>query len=75
MKKDGRLEPFQKEKIINGCVNSGASREIAEKIANEVESKASDRMPTSQIKEIVLAGLERDVPEAVATFNAYVKPK
>jgi len=38
LKKDGSLEDFDRNKIINGVVKAGASQEEAEKLANEIEA-------------------------------------
>ncbi len=63
IKVDGRQEEFDKEKIVNACIAAGAPREIAEKIANEIEKKVYDGMTTREIRELVLELLEKKNPE------------
>jgi len=78
-KKDGRLEDFDRNKIINGVVKSGATSEQAEEVARQVETW----LPTSAVNGVVrsmairnkvlemLRGLN---PQAAATFETYKKP-
>ncbi len=53
-KRNGRREEFKKEKIIRTCRRAGVSREVAEKIAEEVEKRVYDGIPSSKILEMVL---------------------
>ncbi len=62
-KRDGRLEDFDKNKIIKSCIEAGATEEIARKIANEVETKIYDKIPTSEIRCIILNELGKVNPE------------
>jgi transcriptional repressor NrdR len=70
VKKDGRREHFSREKILNGllraCEKRPVSREILEKLVNEVEravcNRVRDEVPTSEIGNEVmnrLAGIDQ----------------
>jgi len=77
-KKDGQLEPFDRSKIVNGLVKSGASSEEAESIASQIETwaqaaAADGVVDSSDIKAKLLELLETANPEAAASFRAYKK--
>ncbi len=70
VKKDGRREPFSREKILNGllraCEKRPVSREALEALVDDVEqaigSKVRDEIPSSEIGNEVmklLAGLDQ----------------
>ncbi len=75
-KKDGRLEDFDRNKVSNGIVKSGALPAEAESIANQIEtwiqSAAVDGVvKSSAIRTKVLELLRSVNPEAAAAFEAY----
>jgi len=78
-KKDGRLEAFDRSKIINGILKSGAAQEEAENIANQVENWAKSTAVNGVIKTMdigtkVLELLNMIDPAAAAAFQTYKKP-
>jgi len=75
VKRDGRLEDFQSDKIVNGCVRAGAPKETAEKIAGEIQQRAYDRIPTSELGRMVMDKLRAANPAAAKAFEKYVKAK
>ena len=56
-KKDGRIEPFIKEKIVVSAVKSGAHADIARKIAEKIEKKPEENIKTSKIRDYVIEEL------------------
>jgi transcriptional regulator NrdR family protein len=54
IKADGRKQLFDKEKIIQTCLRIGASREIAEHIANKIGAKVYNGMETRKILKMIL---------------------
>jgi len=77
-KKDGSLEDFDRNKIVNGVLNAGGSAEEAEKVASEIEAW----LPAGAVNGVVRSldirtkGLEvfRGLnPTAAATFESYKK--
>ncbi len=73
VKKDGSSETFDKNKIANGCKKSGASDEVAKKVANAVSKKAKDGMSTIEIGEIVIAELHKLDRKAASSFEEYFR--
>ncbi len=77
-KKDGRLEDFDRGKISRGIVAAGASQEIGDTIATEVESW-TDKVATDgvvsgiQIRDKVLELLQVQDPTAATSFEQYQK--
>ena len=53
IKADGRKQLFDKEKIIRTCLRIGASREIAEHIANKIEAKVYNGIETRKILKMI----------------------
>ncbi|MDI6798584.1 MAG: restriction endonuclease [Candidatus Aenigmarchaeota archaeon] len=60
---DGSKQEFQKEKIIRTCLRMHASKEIAEKIADKIESKAYEGIQTKKILQMIFGYLEEYKPE------------
>lgn len=77
-KKDGSVEDFDRNKIVNGVTRAGGTPEDAEKVASEIEAW----LPTAAVEGVVsssdirVKGLEalRSVnPTVAASFEAYKK--
>lgn len=54
IKKDGRIQPFIKEKIVVSAVKTGAPVEVARKIADKIENHPKEEIRTSLIRKQVL---------------------
>jgi len=63
IKKNGKKEPFIKEKIIVSAVKAGASVEIARKIADKIEKHPQESIKTIWVRKKVLDELEYHNPE------------
>jgi transcriptional regulator NrdR family protein len=61
-KKNGSLEDYDPEKIIEACKSAGADEEVAERIAEEV-SKELPKIPSSKIRRLILEKLNSISPE------------
>jgi len=77
-KKDGRMEDFQKAKIITGFIKAGTSPEEAADIASRVETWAHGAAEDGVIKSTALGSrvleLLREVnPTAASNFEGYMK--
>lgn len=77
---DGRKEPFLKEKIIRTCLRIRASYEQAKAVADEIEKKAYDGIPTKKILELIFKYLKNFKPEVKYQIDlreaiALLKPK
>jgi transcriptional regulator NrdR family protein len=72
-KKGGEREPFQPEKIVKSCMNAGASKKLAEKVAEEVSTIAYVEMPTEEIRAAVLELLKRFDPRTAKKYAEFKK--
>ena len=63
IKKDGRKEPFIKEKIIVSVVKAGAPVKIAREIADEIEKHPEESIRTIWVRKQVLDKLKYHSPE------------
>jgi len=72
-KKDGKLEDFNKNKIIKGCKKAGTSTKLANEIATAVRNKIYDGISTSEIRAIVLRELERKDKKSAMEFRSFKK--
>lgn len=73
VKKDGSRQAFDKSKIARGCKKSGASDEVANKVAEAVSKKAKDGMSTQKIGELVIAELKKLDKKVAQDFEDYFK--
>lgn len=79
-KKDGRLEAFDRTKVLSGIVKSGASREEAESIATQIETWAQATAQNGVIGSLEIRGKALEIlqsvnPKAAASFESYQKPQ
>lgn len=78
-KKDGRLEDFDRNKVMNGVVKSGATPEQTEEVVRQVEAwlptaAVNGVVSSMAIRSKVLEVLRGLNPQAAVTFEAYKKP-
>ena len=73
IKKDGRKEPFIKEKIVVSAVKSGAPVKIARDIADKIEQHPKDEVRTRWIRQHVLDALELHNPDLPKRWLNYDK--
>ncbi|MGD0523309.1 MAG: ATP cone domain-containing protein [Candidatus Microgenomates bacterium] len=77
-KNDGVEEDFDKNKILSGCMKSGASIDEAEKVATGVETwlpqvATNGVVASTDIKIKVIELLRGANPNAAASFEGYKK--
>lgn len=75
VKKDGKTEPFQRQKIVNSCTSVGAPADVAAGIADEIEKVVRDQMPTSEIRAMVLGRLKKIRQDWAKAWEEYEKTK
>jgi transcriptional repressor NrdR len=63
VKRDGRREEFIKEKIVTSAVKTGASVDLARKVADKIEKQPKDEIRTSEIRKSVLDELKLHNPD------------
>ena len=78
LKRDGSIQDFDRYKIINGVMKSGATQEVADAVALDVEAAFADKTDTDQVSYVdirtkVLESLEQRDPTSGQTFAAYHK--
>jgi transcriptional regulator NrdR family protein len=73
IKKDGRTEPFIKEKIVVSAIKTGANVEVARKIADKIEKHPKEDIRTSWIRKNVLDELELHNPDWPKRWYNYDK--
>jgi len=61
-KADGSMQPSDKAKIVKTCLRSGANREIAEEIAENIEAKAYNGIETEKILDMIFRYLRKHRP-------------
>jgi len=68
-KASGETEKFYPEKIKRTCLKAGASEELADRIAREVEKKSYDGISTREILRITLSLLKKEKPIVAARYD------
>jgi hypothetical protein len=61
-KADGSKRLFDKEKVIKTCLRMGANRSIAEKVAEKVEERLYNGIPTDKILQMIFRLLRKYKP-------------
>ena len=69
VKASGETEKFDPEKIKRTCMKAGASEELANKIAREVEKKSYDGISTRDILHIASSLLKKEKPMVAARYD------
>jgi transcriptional regulator NrdR family protein len=73
IKKNGKKEPFIKEKIIVSAVKVGAPVAIARKIADKIEEHPEESIKTIWVRKKVLDELEYHNPDWPKRWLSYDK--
>lgn len=77
-KKDGTLEDFDKQKIVDGVVKAGASPEDGQKVADAIEAwlptvAKEDVVDSMDIRSKGLEVLKEVNPDVAAQFESFKK--
>ncbi|PVX26102.1 MAG: restriction endonuclease [Candidatus Bathyarchaeum sp.] len=59
---DGTKQPFSKQKVVRTCMRMGATRPVAESIANEIEQRIYDGISTKKILQMIFRRLRKHKP-------------
>ncbi len=73
VKKDGRLEMFQPEKIVKCCIAAGVPEKEAKKVAEEVGRHLYMNIPTNEIRKMIIKKLGKIDKKAAAAYERYEK--
>jgi len=75
-KRSGKLQAFDKNKIVRACKKAGASAKIGLAIAEEIAKKVGKgTVRAERLSKLVISSLRRKNKRAAASFVAYVKKK
>jgi Holliday junction resolvase len=69
IKASGETEKFDSNKIKRTCMKAGASEELADRIAREVEKKSYDEISTKEILHITLSLLKKEKPIVATRYD------
>jgi transcriptional regulator NrdR family protein len=72
-KRDGKLEEFDKNKIIRVCKRAGASEKEAKDIVESISNEIYDGISTEEINLLVLEELQRKNERAASAFRDFKK--
>jgi transcriptional regulator NrdR family protein len=73
IKKDGKTEPFIKEKIVISAIKTGAPVDVARNIADKIETHPDEDIKTAWIRKKVLDELHLHNPEWPKRWYNYDK--
>ncbi len=62
-------QPFDKEKVVQTCLRMGTTREVAVKVAQQVETKLYEGISTKEILRLVFTLIRRHKPAAKHVFD------
>ena len=71
IKMDGKKEDFDKAKLVKSIEATGASKKVAEEIADDVAKSVKDGTTTREIRRMVLTRLEKANPEWADNWKYY----
>lgn len=75
-KRNGKLQAFNKNKIVRACKKAGASAKSALLVAEQVTKKVGKgTIRAERLSKLVIATLRRTNKRAAQSFMAYVKKK
>jgi len=69
VKASGEFEKFDRKKIKRTCIRAGATRDLAEKIAKQVERKAYDGISSREILNLTLRLLKKQLPYVASKYD------
>ena len=69
IKADGSKQLFDKGKVVRTCLRMGASPELAMEVADKVEDRVCEGMPTSKVLQLIFRFMRRDKPDLRYLFD------
>lgn len=73
LKRGGKLEMFDAEKIVKSCVAAGVPEKEAKKVAEEVSLHLYFNIPSNEIRKMVIKKLGKIDKKAAASYERYEK--
>ena len=68
-KADGSSQLFDKEKVVRSCVRMGASCRLAFEVAEKVECRVYEGMPTSKVLQLIFRFMHKEKPGVANLFD------
>jgi hypothetical protein len=68
-KADGSVQLFDKEKVVRTCLRMGANKQIAYAVAEKVERRLYDGIPTAKILQMIFQFMRRYKPSVRHLFD------
>ncbi|MGA3110769.1 MAG: restriction endonuclease [Candidatus Bathyarchaeia archaeon] len=69
IKVDGSKQLFDKEKVVRTCLRMGASRQLALEVAQKVEIRVYEGMPTAKVLQLIFRFMRKDKPGVRYLFD------
>lgn len=73
LKRGGKLEMFDAEKIVRCCVAAGVPEKEAKKVAEEVSRHLYFNIPTNEIRKMIIKKLGKIDKKAAEAYERYEK--
>jgi len=73
LKRGGKLEMFDAEKIVKSCVAAGVPEKEAKKVAEEASNRLYFNIPTNEIRKMIIKKLGKIDKKAAAAYERYEK--
>ncbi|MCW4010376.1 MAG: restriction endonuclease [Candidatus Bathyarchaeota archaeon] len=61
-KADGSKQPFDKSKVVKTCLRMGANQQLANQVAQKVEDRVYEGMPTKKVLQLIFRFMRKDKP-------------
>lgn len=68
-KANGKIEKFDEKKIKRTCIRAGASKELAQRIVNQVRKRSYDGISTREVLQITLRLLNKEIPQLSVRYD------
>lgn len=68
-KADGSSQLFDREKVVRTCMRMGASRQLANEVAQKVECRVYEGMPTAKVLQLIFRFMHKDKPGVSNLFD------
>lgn len=73
LKRGGKTEMFQPDKIIKSCIAAGVPEDEAKKVAEEVGRHLYFNIPSNEIRKMVIRKLGKIDKKAAEAYERYEK--
>lgn len=75
IKKSGKKQKLNKDKIIKSCMRVGVSKKVCFQIADRILQECYDGISTDEIRLMVIGELSRRKEKSAKTYRNHIKDK